>query len=96
MQSLLPFDNQITLCSIQGRDLIKKFLETKNDAYYIKTTAYGDSIRSNIDPDATYYVVTDTYSAYYSYNNLTIIDTYAPDIFARDLVAEHIATGALN
>lgn len=96
VQSLLPFDNQITLCSIQGRDLIKKFLETKNDAYYIKTTAYGDSIRSNIDPDATYYVVTDTYSAYYSYNNLTIIDTYAQDVFARDLVAEHITAGALN
>ena len=96
LQSLLPFDNQITLCSIQGRDLIDKFLETDHYAYYIKTTEYGESIRSSIDPGATYYVVTDSYSAYYSYNNMTVIDVYAEDIFARDLVAEHITDGGLS
>lgn len=91
--ALFPFDNQITLCSIQGRDLISKFLETDHSAYYIKTTAYGQSIRNSIDPDATYYVVTDSYSAYYSYNNMTVIDVYSENIFARDLVAEYIAQG---
>lgn len=91
LMSLLPYDNQITLCSIQGRDLISKFLETDNDAYFIKTTAYGESIRKSIDPDATYYVVTDSYSAYYSYNNMTVIDIYSEEIFARDLVAEYFA-----
>lgn len=95
LQSLLPFDNQITLCSIRGRDLVSKFLETDHYAYYIKTTAYGESIRGNIDPDGIYYVVTDRYSADYSYNNMTVIDTYSQNIFARDLVAEYIAAGGL-
>ena len=94
--TLLPFDNQITLCSIRGRDLISKFLETDHKAYHIKTTAYGDSIRSSIDPNGTYYVVTDSYSAYYPYNNMTVIDTYAENIFARDLLADHIAAGGLQ
>ncbi len=96
LQSLLPFDNQITLCSIRGRDLISKFLETDHYAYYIKTTDYGDRIRGSIDPDATYYVVTDSYSAYYSYNNMTVIDIYAEKTYARDLVAEYISEGGLE
>ena len=96
LQSLLPFDNQITLCSISGRDLIDKFLETDHYAYYIKTTAYGESIRSSIDPDGIYYVVTDSYSSGYAKNNMTVIDTYSADTFARDLLAEYIAAGALS
>ncbi len=96
LQSLLPFDNQITLCSIRGRDLISKFLETDHYAYFIKTTAYGESMRGSIDPDGIYYVVTDSYSAYYAPNNMTVIDTYAPDIFARDLLADYIAAGGLG
>ena len=94
--SILPFDNQITLCSIQGKDLISKFLETKNDAYHIQTTAYGQVNRNNIDPNGTYYVITDSYSAYYRYNNMTVIDTYDPDIFARDLLADYITAGGLT
>jgi 2',3'-cyclic-nucleotide 2'-phosphodiesterase (5'-nucleotidase family) len=96
VQTILPFDNQITLCSIQGRDLIKKFLQTSHKSYYIKTTEYGESIRDTIDPNGTYYVVTDSYSAYYSYNNMTVIDVYDENIFARDLVADHIAGGGLQ
>lgn len=94
--SLLPFDNEITLCSIKGRDLINRFLENEHYAYYIKTTKYGESIKENINPAATYYVVTDTYTANYAYNNMTVIDTYAADVFARDLLAEFIANGALE
>ena len=96
LQSLLPFDNQITLCSISGRDLLDKFLETDHYAYYIKTTAYGESIRSTIDPDGTYYVVTDSYTSDYAYNNMTVIDTYDPYIFARDLMADYITQGGLS
>lgn len=96
LQSLLPFDNQITLCSIRGSDLISKFLETDHYAYYICTTPYGDKIRNSIDPNAIYYVVTDSYSAYYSYNNMTVIDTYAEKIYARDLVAEYMGEGGLE
>ena len=94
--ALLPFDNQITLCSIQGRDLISKFLESTHYAYFIKTTDYGRSIRNRIDPDATYYVVTDSYSAYYAPNNMTVIDTYDDGIFARDLVADFISAGGMQ
>ena len=96
LQSLLPFDNQVTLCSIKGSDLLSKFLQTDHHAYYIKTTAYGDSIRHSIDPDGTYYVVTDGYSAYYPYNRMTVIDIYAQTTFARDLVADYIATGGFG
>lgn len=96
LQSLLPFDNQITLCSIRGADLVSKFLQTDHHAYYIKTTDYGESIRYSVDPDATYYVVTDSYSAYYSYNNMTVIDIYDANIFARDLVADHITGGGFG
>ena len=96
LQALLPFDNKITLCSIRGRDLISRFLENDHSAYHIQLTPYGQSIRDNIDPDGIYYVVTDTYSADYSYNNLTVIHTDDRQIFARDLVAEYIAAGGLD
>lgn len=96
LQSLLPFDNDITLCSISGRDLIDKFLETDHQSYYIKTTTYGERIRTSIDPDATYYVVTDSYTSDYSYNNLTVIATYDAEIYARDLLAEYIEKGGLS
>lgn len=96
LQSLLPFDNQITLCSIRGRDLISKFLETDNAAYYIKMTEYGQSIRQSIDPDGIYYVVTDSYTSDYTYNNMTVIATYDEGLFARDLLADHITDGGLE
>lgn len=96
LQSLLPFDNEITLCSIKGRDLIDKFLETDHKSYYIKTTAYGESMRTSIDPDATYYVVTDSYTADYAPNNMTVIDSYSGSIFARDLMADYIENGGLS
>lgn len=96
LQSLLPFDNQITLCSIKGRDLISKFLETDHYAYYIRVSPYGESIRDSIDPNETYYVITDSYSAYYSYNNMTVIDTYAEKVYARDLVADYMSEGGLE
>ena len=96
LQSLFPFDNPITLCSIRGSDLISKFLETDHYAYYIKTTSYGESIRNSIDPDGTYYVVTDSYSANYAYNRMTVIDTYGDNIFARDLVADYITEGGFD
>lgn len=96
LQSLLPFDNEITLCSIKGRDLISKFLETDHYAYYISTSSYGDRIKNSVDPDATYYVITDTYSAYYKPNNMTVIESYGEKIFARDLLADYMTAGGLE
>ena len=41
-------------------------------------------------------MVTDSYTADYAYNHMTVIDTYDEKTFARDLVAEYIAAGSLN
>jgi hypothetical protein len=96
LQSLLPFDNEITLCSIKGRELLSKFLETDHYSYFIHCTLYGDSIRNSIDPDGIYYVVTDSFSAYYAPNKMTVIDTYAPKVYARDLLADYMGEGGLE
>ena len=93
IQSLLPFDNQIVLCSVKGRDLLDKYINTDNPDYFVFYGEYGNSIKNNIDANATYYIVCDSYTSSYAYNRLTVIDTYAPDVYARDLVAEFIKNG---
>ncbi len=95
LMNVLPFDNQLTLCSIKGRDLKSKFLETENSRYYIYTEKSASSVQDN----ATYYIVTDTYSSTYRYNNLTEIARYTAKTahgeytYARDLLAEYIREG---
>ncbi|MBR3779151.1 MAG: metallophosphoesterase [Clostridia bacterium] len=96
LQAIFPFDNQLTLCSIKGSYLRSKFLETNNDRYYIHCGEYGNSIRNNIDPNATYYLITDSYSAYYAPNRLTVIEEYDPTVFARDLLADYIEGGGFS
>ena len=93
LQMLLPFDNQIVLCSIKGSDLLKKFINTSNSNYYIAYGDYGNSVKGSIDSYATYYVIVDTYTAAYAPNRLTVIDTYDQTTFARDLIAEYIKDG---
>ena len=70
---------------------MKRFLETDNEAYHIKLTEYGEAIREAIDPEGIYYLVTDSYTAEYSYNNLTVVETYDPDVYARDLLAAYFS-----
>jgi len=96
IQSLLPFDNQIVLCSINGSDLLRRFIETNNSDYSVYYSEYGNSVKSNIDPNQTYYVICDSYTSSYSYNNLTVVAELFPDVFARDLVAEYIKNGGLT
>ncbi len=96
LSSLFTFDNQITLCSVKGRDLKRKFFETNNSDYFISYGDYGNSVKNNIDPNATYYIVVDTYTADYGYNNLTIVERYREDVFARDLLAEYIKSGGFS
>lgn len=96
LQMLLPFDNQLVLCSIKGKELRDKFFETKNDNYFICYGSYGASVRTSIDPNATYYLVTDSYSSLYAPNKLTEIERYEPDVFARDLVADYIREGRME
>ena len=91
LYSLFPFDNQLVLCSIQGRDLTSRFINTDNSNYFISYDTLG-----NIDPNATYYIVVDTYSSQYKPNNLTEIARYDAEIYARDLLAEYAAAGGFN
>lgn len=96
LQGLFPFDNELTLCSVKGRDLWNKFFATDNSNYFICYGAYGESVYKNIDMNATYYIVVDTYSAYYAPNKLTVVAEYGDGIFARDLLADYIQKGGLN
>ena len=96
LQALFPFDNELTLCSVKGRDLWNKFFATDNSNYFISYGAYGESVYKNIDMNATYYIIVDTYSAYYAPNKLTVVAEYGDGVFARDLLAEYIQKGGLN
>lgn len=96
IQSIFPFDNQLTLCSIKGRDLKSKFINTNNERYYICYGDYGNKVKNNIDANATYYVIVDSYTAYYKYNNLTVVEEYDPTVFARDMLADYIKKGGLS
>ena len=93
LQQIFPFDNELVLCSIKGRDLVNKFLQTSNSSYFIYCGEYGNSIKNNVDLNATYYLITDTYSSSYAPNRLTEIARYDANVFARDLLAEYIKAG---
>lgn len=93
LYSLLPFDNELVLCSIKGSDLLRKFVGTSNTDYYI---SYGENDISSIDQDKTYYVVVDTYTSSYVYNNLTEVARFGSGVYARDLFAEYVKSGGLE
>ena len=91
--SLLPFDNELVLCSITGRDLKRKFINTSNSDYYI---GYGDNDLSAIEDNRIYYVVVDTYTSSYAANRLTEVARYGSGTYARDLFAEYVKEGGLE
>ena len=92
--SILPFDNELVLCSIKGKDLQSRFFN--NDDYTIYYSSYGQSVKNNIELNKTYYIVTDSWSSPYKWNNLTEISRYGPDVYARDLLAQYILDGRLK
>lgn len=96
LQSIFPFDNQIVLCSISGYYLRKQFFETSNSSYHIAYGEYGASIKANIDINATYYIITDTYTSVYGPNHLTEVARLDETTFARDLLADYIEAGGLT
>lgn len=96
LQGLFPFDNELVLCSIRGQDLLERFLQSDNSNYFICLSDYGVQVQENLDPNATYYVVVDTYSSTYAPNRLTEIERYGASIYARDLLANYIAGGGLG
>ena len=96
LMDILPFDNTIVLCSVKGSKLLSQFVNTTNGNYFISYSEYGEQIVNSIDKNATYYIIVDSYSSDYAPNGLTVIDTYSPDVYARDLLADYIKTGALS
>ncbi len=96
LQALFPFDNTLVLCSIKGSDLRSRFIYTDNDNYFNHYGEYGASVKDDIDPDKTYYVVVDTYSSTYGPNRLTEVKRYTADVYARDLLADYIAAGGMT
>ncbi len=91
LMNILPFDNQLVLCSVKGSDL-RNFNASKKN-YHIYYSTYGNSILNSIEDDKTYYLVTDTYSSTHKPNNLTEIERYGDGIYARDLLAAYIEEG---
>lgn len=95
LQSLFPFDNELVLCSIKGSDMVSYFMESKNENYY---TRYESGLKEKVDPNATYYIVTDTFTSTYKYapKSLQEVARYEGGIYARDLLAEYIRKGGLE
>lgn len=87
LYSLMPFDNDLVLCRVTGRQLNQIFIHSRNKNYHC---AYDRSLV--VDENKTYYVVTDTYTSFYKYNMLTEV-ARLENYYARDLLKDHIAAG---
>ncbi len=85
---LLTFDNRIVLCTTDGFTIKSKFGGSGLKA------AFNSGVDvSSLEDDQTYYVVVDTYTAYKTFNNLTVVEFYDNYTFPRDLVADYISRG---
>ena len=87
--ALLPFENDIVLCSIKGTYLLSKFINSTNSNYYV----YSMIDASEVNSDETYYIITDSYSSDYKSNNLTVVKNLTLEYgvgYARDLFAEYL------
>ncbi len=87
---LFPFDNQLVLCAIKGRDLLDRFID--NERYYVAYTIDPNEVEYN----KTYYVVTDTWNSPYASNRLTEIERWEEPVYARDLLAEYVENGGMG
>ena len=96
LQSIFPFDNTLDLCSIKGKDLKSKFINTSNSNYFVYYGDFGQSVRFDIDDNATYYIIVDSYTSSYAPNRLTVIDSLGEGLYARDLLADYIKNGGLE
>lgn len=94
LYSLFPFDNALCLCSVPGYKLKNQFINSSNSNYFIAMSDYGKGI--TVNNNATYYIVIDTYSAFYSYNGCTIIDMLDEEFYARDMIGEYVKEGGLG
>ena len=88
--SLMPFDNSLVLGKISGSNLKSKFI---NSSTY--TTVNSSAMPSTINNNEYYYIIVDTYTAYYASNRITIVDRF-DDYYARDLIADFVKSGGWN
>ncbi|MDE6677165.1 MAG: 5'-nucleotidase C-terminal domain-containing protein, partial [Clostridia bacterium] len=85
--SVLPFDNDIVLGKIKGTYLKSRFLETDNSDYHNYTTITSSAISNNTD----YYIIVDSYTSTYRYNNITEVARLNNGKYARDLLADFVS-----
>lgn len=95
LYALMPFDNDIVLGKISGYYLKTKFFESNNSKYHIYYEKYGSDVYKNIDNNATYYIIVDSYTSVYTANHITEVARLEGGIYARDLLAEYVAAGGL-
>lgn len=88
--SVLPFDNEIVLGRISGSDLLSRFFD--GGSYYKYTNLSYSEINNNQD----YYIIVDTYTSTYKWNNITEVARLGSGIYARDLLADFVAEGGWN
>ena len=84
--SILPFDNEIVLGRVNGSSL-KNILSRDNYTVYSKISS------SEIVNSKTYYIIVDSYSSTYKYNNITEIARLGSGTYPRDLLAEYLKSG---
>lgn len=87
LYSILPFDNHIVLGAISGSNLKRRFLQSSSYVFSAEISA------SQVQDSKTYYIITDTYTSFYRWNNVTEIARIEEDIYARDLLADFIRGG---
>ncbi len=88
--SILPFDNEIVLGKIKGRDLKSKFLSaSRNKNYHVFSSISSADVSDNAD----YYIIVDSYTSTYRSNNITEVARLGESVYARDLLAQYISDG---
>ena len=93
VQTLLPFENKIVLCSLNGTEINNKFIHSTNKEYHVAYSTYGNGVKDSVlyNSKKTYYVVTDTYTS--DYHHLTVIDSLGDDVFAWNLLCDYLRQG---
>ena len=89
LYSLLPFDNAIVLGRIRGSNLKRRFLQSTSSSYHIYVPS--GVTEASISDSEMYYIVVDTYTAYYRSNNITEVARLDNETYARDLLADFIS-----
>ena len=94
LYTLFPFDNKLQLCYLTGYYLYYKFVATDNTNYFNAYSSYGNSVKNDIDMNAIYYVVVDSYTSEYAPNHLTVVEDYSVSgYYARDCLADYARRG---